>query len=407
MRAGSAGATIFVIMRHHLPAPRLHPIVGYATKPGPSALAALTGRPTQQCEAALRQFQHGTSRRGTPSSAIEPAAAQLDLGLRLVDDLPPWYKLKHVFEDRELQCGIVETGNGPNRKPHFAAFDRHFFADELNRTPVPYHQRLGNPGRNGDGRRVRNVWIPDDLAQARLRAEYRDHPNRLAAFVARWDKNGDTIDLRHFVDQQDWATVARCLDRVLATGKSMPVPALNNPHSAGATDWLWSAEETGRAGLLGRVFPPGGGRITAVFAAGLGRDGIRAFQALKREAALSRSSHRWPVDDWSEPPVGRWCFGRDILELNWSPKSRCFQQVNPNPVGSRDRLDPDVAPNSWGWFESLMAWAWFGLHRLDFERGQWRPASDDWVPPRRNAAHDTLTLPPRTNGDEAKALLSP
>ena len=75
------------------------------------------------------------------------------------------------------------------------------------------------------------------------------------------------------------------------------------------------------------------------------------------------------MDDWSEPPVGRWCFGRDILELSWSRKSKCFQQVNPNPIGSRDRSDPDVAPNSWSWFESLMAWAWFGLHGLDFEKG--------------------------------------
>ena len=53
-----------------------------------------------------------------------------------------------------------------------------------------------------------------------------------------------------------------------------------------------------------------------------------------------------------------------------------------------------------------MAWAWFGLHRLDLEKGQWRPAGDNWGAATQNA-HNTLANPPHTRRDEAKALSSP
>ena len=372
-----------------MPSPaRLRRITGYVTKPGPAALAALTGHTTQKCEAALLEYQDGRSRRGTPSSAIEPAAARLDLGLRLADDVPPWYRLCHVFDDRALQCGIVETGAGANAKPHYAAFEhmagrRMHFADTLNPKPVFYAERDGNPGRNGDGRKVRNIWVPDDLAQARLRAAYRTHPGRDFASLECWHRGVRDSDLRHVVDQEDWASVARSLEWALDTGAATPVPTLHNPHAAEAMGWLWSAEELGRTGLLVRIFRPGDRRMTAVFAAGLGRDGIEAFRKLKRVARGFPPAQQWPIAEWTDPPQGRWCYGRDIVYGHWSRELKRIVPTNLNPVGSRAQLHPRTAPNSWQWFSSLVAWAWFGLHGLDYTKGQWRPDGDVWVPPRR------------------------
>ena len=120
-----------------------------------------------------------------------------------------------------------------------------------------------------------------------------------------------------------------------------------------------------------------------MFAAGLGRDGIEAFRKLKRVARGFPPAQQWPIAEWTDPPQGRWFFGRDIVYGHWSRELKRIVPTNFNPVGSRAQLHPRTAPNSWQWFSSLVAWAWFGLHGLDFTKGQWRPDGDVWVPPRR------------------------
>ena len=370
---------------------QLRPIQGSVKKPAACALAALTGKPSHVCEAALREVQDPRSRRGTPASAIQPAALRLGLGLRHYT-FPDGFQLSDVPTGDGLRYGtepiygIVETGGGPSRKPHFAAFERSgpmFFADALNPEPVRFDRRADNPGRNGDGRRVRNIWINHDLVQARLIAEYRDHPNWPFPLMEVWHWV-QTASTRQHVDRQDWTTIAQVLEMALDSGGKVRVPALNDKDSDGSAGWLWSAREVGRTGLVGHMFHPDSGQVTAVFAAGLGQCGIKAYRELQREVRGSRSAQGWPILDRPQPPNGRWCYGRDLPRMDWLPDANRFKLANLNPPGSREESGMEL--RSWAWFEALVAWAWFGLYSLDCHDGQVRPPGDDWVPPRRTVA---------------------
>ena len=146
----------------------LHSVSGRIRKPAPVALAALTGETSDDCERALRKHQDGRSVRGTPSTAIVPAGHDLGLLLEPVFQEGTGRRLGPLVATRRFAHPmLLELGGGCSQKPHYLAltfmpgpsgFDTLHIADVLNPSPVPFTERIGNPGGCGDGRKVRNAW---------------------------------------------------------------------------------------------------------------------------------------------------------------------------------------------------------------------------------------------------------
>ena len=307
----------------------LYRATGYVHKPAPCALAALTGIPSEECERALRKHQNGMTYRGTPASAIAPAGLALGLKLTpvLAEGSTGW--LSAITNGQDVFAGrlLVETGAGGGGKPHFLAaarmpgpsgIDILHVADALNPTPVPFHDREGNPGRNGDRRRMRNVWRATSVNASAS-------PSFTRVVLTPTDPHVSDIPLE--VHPEDRDTLAPLLACALADVEPVPfvlVGARWRGRSYPYHDWSWTAEEW-LGGLEVQIFPQGHLKTPHLMLIG---NGDRGAGALSRIAAVDPRIAAAVRSTFGEgPPAGPWCLARHFPGAWVPPWVDAFEEV--------------------------------------------------------------------------------
>ena len=291
----------------------LYRVTGYVRKPAPCALAALTGIPSEECERALRKHQNGMTYRGTPASAIAPAGLALGLKLTpvLAEGSTGW--LSAITNGQDVFAGrlLVETGAGGGGKPHFLAaarmpgpsgIDILHVADVLNPTPVHFHDRAGNPGRNGDRRRMRNVWraTPANACAS---------PSLTRVVVTPADPHVSHVPLE--VHPQDREALAPLLARALADSEPVPFVLVGarwrGRHSYPYHDWSWTAQEW-LGGLEVKILPQGDLKTPHLMLIGNGGRGAEALSKITGANPKIADAVRRTFGE--QPPPGPWCLVR-------------------------------------------------------------------------------------------------
>ena len=308
----------------------LYRATGYVHKPAPCALAALTGIPSEECERALRKHQNGMTYRGTPASAIAPAGLALGLKLTpvLAEGSTGW--LSAIANGQDVFAGrlLVETGAGGGGKPHFLAAARMpgpsgadilHVADVLNLIPVPFHEREGNPGRNGDRRRLRNVWRATSVTACAS-------PSLVRVVLTPQDPHVSEVSPE--VHPRDRDTLAPLLARALAEAEPVPFVLLGSRwrgrHSYPYQDWKWTAQEWLGA-LEVKIFPDSCLKTPHLMLIGNGDRGTEALFKIARVNPKIAAAVRRTFGE--EPPLGPWCLVRHFPGAWVSPWGETFEKV--------------------------------------------------------------------------------
>ena len=306
----------------------LYRVTGYVHKPAPCALAALTGIPSEECERALRKHQNGMTYRGTPASAIAPAGLALGLKLTpvLAEGSTGW--LSAITNGQDVFAGrlLVETGAGGGGKPHFLAAARMpgpsgadilHVADVLNLIPVPFHEREGNPGRNGDRRRMRNVWRATSVTACAS-------PSLIRVVLTPQDPHVSEVSPE--VHPQDRDALAPLLARALADAEPVPFALVGRwrNRSFPYANWRWAAEERD-GGLEVRIFPEGNLKTPHLMLIGNGKAGTEALSKIAGVSPRIADAVRRTFGEVS--PAGPWSLVRHFPGAWVSPLSQTFERV--------------------------------------------------------------------------------
>ena len=221
---------------------------------------------------------------------------------------------------------LVETGAGGGGKPHFLAAarmpgpsgaDLWHVADVLNPTPVPFHEREGNPGRNGDRRRLRNVWRATSVTACAS-------PSLVRVVLTPQDPHVSEVSPE--VHPQDRDALAPLLARALADAEPVPFALVGRwrNRSFPYENWRWTAEERD-GGLEVRIFPEGNLKTPHLMLIG---NGDRGAEALFRIAGANPKIADAVRRTFGEaPPPGPWCLVRHFAGAWISPWGDAFEEV--------------------------------------------------------------------------------
>ena len=223
---------------------------------------------------------------------------------------------------------LLRRGPAGGGKPYFLAAARMpgpsgadilHVADVLNLIPVPFHEREGNPGRNGDRRRLRNVWRATSVHACAS-------PSLTRVVLTPQDPHVSEVSPE--VHPRDRDTLAPLLARALAEAEPVPFVLLGSRwrgrHSYPYQDWKWTAQEWLGA-LEVKIFPDGCLKTPHLMLIGNGDRGTEALFKIARVNPKIAAAVRRTFGE--EPPLGPWCLVRHFPGAWVSPWGETFEKV--------------------------------------------------------------------------------